>query len=388
VIRSIESLFRAFLWSGSEMRKSGAKVAWESCSPKSEGGLGFKSLSVWNQAAIAKHIWFLLSGGEQSMWCLWIKLYILKVSLWFDNWHPLGSIWDKYGARIVYDSALSLDAKGKINVDWPSLPWHDLVQLIANSVRGKSLGTIITKLAFTCTVYQLWIARNNRVFSKDVVPEVVVIRSIVDMVRFRVMHITNLTSHYTDSWRKEDQNEKSRVSVFLCFNLFLCFCVYISKYLLLFANPCDGHIMSSRASPLCASNTRVTSVGCATTENKAAASTDSPRSKSNSPSAPNISHSRMATQATSLMDFLLRASATTLAFPGAGWRRSDSRPTPLMASRSLVTVATLVAVNSPDASRAALGIGKVDCQTTGTTEGYNPSPLPSPCPSWPLLEPH
>ncbi|XP_028084501.1 uncharacterized protein LOC114285637 [Camellia sinensis] len=77
--------------------------------------------------------------------------------------------------------------KGKINVDWPSLLWDDLIQLIAKSVKGNSLGTIITKLAFTCTVYQLWVARNNRVFSKDMVPEEVVIKRIVDMVRFRVM---------------------------------------------------------------------------------------------------------------------------------------------------------------------------------------------------------
>ncbi|KAL7179502.1 hypothetical protein ACSBR1_042823 [Camellia fascicularis] len=76
----------------------------------------------------------------------------------------------------------------------------DLVQLIAKSVKGKSLGTIITKLAFTCTVYQLWIARNNRVFSKDMVPEEVVIKCIVDLVRFRVMHITNLKPHQTDRW--------------------------------------------------------------------------------------------------------------------------------------------------------------------------------------------
>ncbi|XP_028063905.1 uncharacterized protein LOC114267115 [Camellia sinensis] len=66
--------------------------------------------------------------------------------------------------------------KGTINVDWPSIHWNDLIQLIDKSVRGKSLGNIITKLAFTCTVYQLWIARNNRVFSKDMVLEQVVIK--------------------------------------------------------------------------------------------------------------------------------------------------------------------------------------------------------------------
>ncbi|XP_028085283.1 uncharacterized protein LOC114286328 isoform X3 [Camellia sinensis] len=70
IIRAIETLFRSFFWSGCEFRTHGAKVSWENiCYPKNEGGLGFKSLEIWNKATIAKHIWFLFSGGEQSMWC-------------------------------------------------------------------------------------------------------------------------------------------------------------------------------------------------------------------------------------------------------------------------------------------------------------------------------
>lgn len=66
VIKAVESILRAFLWSGPELRKTGAKVSWEHlCSPKQEGGLGFKSMQVWNKAAIAKHIWFLISGGGE-----------------------------------------------------------------------------------------------------------------------------------------------------------------------------------------------------------------------------------------------------------------------------------------------------------------------------------
>ncbi|XP_028120128.1 uncharacterized protein LOC114317571 [Camellia sinensis] len=337
VIRSIEGLFRAFFWSGCELKKHGAKVSWHRiCSPKEEGGLGFKSLTVWNKAAIAKHVWFLFSRGEQSMWCIWVKSYILKgksfwrvrvpndpswvwrkilslrpiiypllkhrvangstVFLWFDNWHPMGSLWDKFGGRIVYDSALSIDAKvseivegsddvswcpasnsqftiqstwhylrkhfdpvnwstllwgpynnpkhhcedhnhlffecpfservwscikGRINVHWPSIPWDDLVQLIAQSVKGKSLGAIITKLAFTCTVYQLWIARNNRVFSKDMVPEEVVIKGIVDMVR------------YLDGWYKEHYFP-SDVSLYNCglsvVSIYMCGSTTMSRY--------------------------------------------------------------------------------------------------------------------------------------------------------------
>ncbi|KAL7179585.1 hypothetical protein ACSBR1_042892 [Camellia fascicularis] len=58
VVKHIEGLFRAFLCCGSELKKYGAKLSWNKvCSPKNEGGLGLKSIGVWNKAAIAKHIW-------------------------------------------------------------------------------------------------------------------------------------------------------------------------------------------------------------------------------------------------------------------------------------------------------------------------------------------
>ncbi|KAL7246796.1 hypothetical protein ACSBR2_001828 [Camellia fascicularis] len=88
----------------------------------------------------------------------------------------------------------------KLNVNWPYLKWADLIKYIVNSVKGNSLKSIITKLAFTCTVYQLWLARNNRIFRNEMLPEEVIIKCIEDMVRFRVMHISNLKSHHSDSW--------------------------------------------------------------------------------------------------------------------------------------------------------------------------------------------
>ncbi|XP_028081799.1 uncharacterized protein LOC114283172 [Camellia sinensis] len=264
VITAIESLFRSFFWSGCDRRKHSAKVSWEKvCSRKSEGGLGFKSLGVWNKAAIAKHVWFFFSGGEQSMWCQWVKSYLLKGNgmsafLWFDNWHPLGSLWVKFGNRIIYDTALGMDAKevkelidhtpsnviptlgndqiiwapfpdgkfsinstwnflrksfpkigwarvwecikGRLNVDWPNNPWLKIIDHVLRSTGGKTLRATISRLAFTCTMYHLWLARNNRIFSKELTPEEVVIKCIVDMVRFRMMSITNLTKHSSDSW--------------------------------------------------------------------------------------------------------------------------------------------------------------------------------------------
>ncbi|XP_028106173.1 uncharacterized protein LOC114305298 [Camellia sinensis] len=57
VIHDIESLLRSFLWSGTELKKHSAKIAWKNiCKHKNEGGLGFKDMEVWNKAAIAKHV--------------------------------------------------------------------------------------------------------------------------------------------------------------------------------------------------------------------------------------------------------------------------------------------------------------------------------------------
>lgn len=343
IIKVIESLFRSFFWSGSDLKKHGAKIAWEKlCAPKNEGGLGFKSLEVWNRAVVAKHIWYLFSGGGQSMWCQWVKSYLLKgrsfwkvkipsdpswvwrkllslrpsiyplikqvvgdgsnIFLWYDNWHLLGSLWTRFGNTIQYDTALNCATKVtaivdnyawkwpsvntlevkeliastpsslspklgadsiiwtpssngkfsigstwnflrksfdkvtwsgiiwgphnvpkaslicwmavqgrlntgdrvkqfgisqssecyvchnpyedynhlffhcpfsdrvwnvmkiKLNVSWPDLPWFELVQLLSQQIRGKSLGSVISRLVFNCTVYQLWMTRNNIFF--------------------------------------------------------------------------------------------------------------------------------------------------------------------------------------------------------------------------------
>lgn len=68
VIKEVEAIVRTFFWTDPDLKSSGSKVAWEHlCSPQLESGLDFKSMGVWNKAANAKHIWFLISGCEQSM---------------------------------------------------------------------------------------------------------------------------------------------------------------------------------------------------------------------------------------------------------------------------------------------------------------------------------
>ena len=31
--------------------------------------------------------------------------------MWYDNWHPLGSLLDKFGQRVVYDATLSVNSR-------------------------------------------------------------------------------------------------------------------------------------------------------------------------------------------------------------------------------------------------------------------------------------
>ncbi|GJS68607.1 hypothetical protein Tco_0683172 [Tanacetum coccineum] len=55
-----------------------AKVAWDYiCLPKIEGGLGLRSLEVFNIALMATHIWNIVSNKE-SLWVRWIHMYKLK----------------------------------------------------------------------------------------------------------------------------------------------------------------------------------------------------------------------------------------------------------------------------------------------------------------------
>ncbi|XP_028111135.1 uncharacterized protein LOC114309562 [Camellia sinensis] len=180
VIKEIEALCRSFLWSGLALKKFGAKVSWDRvCAPRGEEGLGFESMEIWNKAAVSKHIWFLVFGGEQSMWCQWVKSYLLKghsfwnvkvpsdlswvwrkllslrvltyplikflvgsgeqTFLWFDNWHPLGPLGAKYGDRFISDTALGCQSKVRSIVfytgwTWPNESSWEVQEIISNTL--------------------------------------------------------------------------------------------------------------------------------------------------------------------------------------------------------------------------------------------------------------
>lgn len=82
-INAIESLCGRFLWSGNIEKKGIAKVAWSTvCLPKNEGGLGIRSIYVWNQVLGLKFIWLLLSNSP-SLWSDWHRsIHLSGISFW------------------------------------------------------------------------------------------------------------------------------------------------------------------------------------------------------------------------------------------------------------------------------------------------------------------
>ncbi|XP_013665256.1 uncharacterized protein LOC106369680 [Brassica napus] len=83
-LNEIESLYSAFLWSGSPHQSHKAKVAWaELCFPKDEGGLGLRRLRDSATVFSLQLIWRLFTL-EGSLWVSWVQHYLLRGSSFWD----------------------------------------------------------------------------------------------------------------------------------------------------------------------------------------------------------------------------------------------------------------------------------------------------------------
>ncbi|XP_010430851.1 PREDICTED: uncharacterized protein LOC104715105 [Camelina sativa] len=139
-IHEIDQLCSAFLWSSPTLNAKKIKLTWtEVCLPKSEGGLGLRSLCEANNVSVLKLIWRIISA-KGSLWVNWIHRYLIRsgsfwsekdntvsgswiwkkllkykdlakqfhrievyngesTSFWFDDWSSLGRLYEKVGDR-------------------------------------------------------------------------------------------------------------------------------------------------------------------------------------------------------------------------------------------------------------------------------------------------
>ncbi|GJU38853.1 putative RNA-directed DNA polymerase [Tanacetum coccineum] len=78
IVEDIQQLICGFIWCNSDLKRGKAKVAWNViCLPKSEGGLGLRSLEVFKLALMTTYIWNIISNKE-SLWVRWIHTYKLR----------------------------------------------------------------------------------------------------------------------------------------------------------------------------------------------------------------------------------------------------------------------------------------------------------------------
>ena len=145
ILKDIDDTIKWFIWSGTELKKTGARVVWKDiCCPTKEGGLGIRSAVDVNKAAMLKHLWD-IARKKDSLWVKWCHMFMLRgksvwgcrcfadsswtwrkilklrsaaiqfiryvvgdgssVYVWHDNWHPLGPLKTRFGARIIYDAS-------------------------------------------------------------------------------------------------------------------------------------------------------------------------------------------------------------------------------------------------------------------------------------------
>lgn len=78
VLKQKESALWAFFWSGTALKKTGAKVQWNNiCIPKGGGGLGFRVLKEWNKASTVRHLWAICQKDD-ALWVKWILTSVIK----------------------------------------------------------------------------------------------------------------------------------------------------------------------------------------------------------------------------------------------------------------------------------------------------------------------
>lgn len=94
MLRQINSICRAFLWTGTcNSSKPGYVNREDVCRPRSHGGLGlFRALLQWNMAIFGKLVWDIARKAD-NLWVKWIHDRYIKEQNWNTFVAPHGASW-------------------------------------------------------------------------------------------------------------------------------------------------------------------------------------------------------------------------------------------------------------------------------------------------------
>lgn len=128
-------MLRAIWWKGVGPNTHGAKLDWKSvCTPREEGGLGFRLLTDRNKAVMMRHLWALCSK-EDILWVTWVYMYIIKSQCLWQMPIP-------QDASVSFEEDFATETFvptfGQVCGGYISLvrPWHPLAHCISILVKG------------------------------------------------------------------------------------------------------------------------------------------------------------------------------------------------------------------------------------------------------------
>ncbi|XP_062080849.1 uncharacterized protein LOC133785644 [Humulus lupulus] len=99
IFQRIIQVCRAYLWKGVDWSCNPGHVSWSViCRSKSEGGLGFRDIALWNFCAMGKHVWD-ISSKKDNLWVKWVNTIYIKQGDWWNHVAPIDASW--YWKRIV-----------------------------------------------------------------------------------------------------------------------------------------------------------------------------------------------------------------------------------------------------------------------------------------------
>nr|GEX04655.1 hypothetical protein [Tanacetum cinerariifolium] len=90
-------------------------IKWDDvCRPKSQGGLGLKSMHEWNVSLMVKHLWNIITDKD-TIWIKWVKIHKIKgKNLWdieLNKVAPRGPLSKLIDHRVIYLAGLDINAK-------------------------------------------------------------------------------------------------------------------------------------------------------------------------------------------------------------------------------------------------------------------------------------
>ena len=103
-------------------------------------------------------------------------------------------------SRFIWDNILN-----QSNLSYRGQPWEEYVEEISREWKGKSLRATLAKMSLGTVVYSIWRERNNRVFSRGVLPKERVFINVKRVIRDKAAELGNFpysfqNSSLVDSW--------------------------------------------------------------------------------------------------------------------------------------------------------------------------------------------